>query len=138
MTCILWEGAKDYGGYGVASLDGKTISAHKKAYTLAKGSIPAGMVIRHLCHNKCCINPDHLVVGTQQQNIDDKVAAGRQAKGSDVGGSKLTDADVLTIRSLAGTMSQRAIARKFNITQANVSRIVRRQTWTHLKEDVSK
>lgn len=138
MTCTFWEGAKDYGGYGVASLNGKTITAHKKAYVLAKGPVPAGMVIRHTCHNKCCINPDHLVVGTQQQNMDDKMAAGREARGSDVGGSKLTDADVLQIRSLAGMMSQRAIARKFNITQANVSLIVRRQTWTHLKEESEK
>lgn len=135
MTCILWEGARDYGGYGVATHNGKTISAHKKAYLLAHGPVPAGMVIRHTCHNRCCINPSHLVVGTQQQNIDDKMAAGREARGSDVGGSKLTDADVLHIRSLAGIMSQRAIARKFNVTQANVSRIIRRQTWTHLPED---
>jgi len=137
MTCILWEGARTYGGYGVASLNGKTITAHKKAYILAKGPIPSGMVIRHTCHNQCCINPDHLVAGTQQQNINDKLAAGREARGSDVGGSKLTDADVLQIRSLSDTMSQRAIARRFNITQANVSRIIRRETWTHIKEDSS-
>ena len=123
MNCILWEKAKDYGGYGVTHLNGKAISAHKKAYILAKGPVPAGMVLRHTCHNRCCVNPDHLIVGTQQDNINDKLAAGREARGSDVGGSKLTDEDVLEIRSLRGKMFQREIALKFNITRERVRQI---------------
>jgi hypothetical protein len=136
MSCIFHSGCvHPVTGYGITGLNGKTISAHKKAYVLAKGSVPAGLVVRHTCHNKICINPDHLILGTQQDNINDKLAAGREARGSDVGGSKLTDEDVLKIRSLRGKMYQREIALKFNITQANVSLIMRRQTWTHLTEE---
>lgn len=69
--CWLWTGAKDKDGYGVFSMDKKSHRAHRLAYKHWKGSIPPGHVIRHTCTN-LCVNPGHLLTGTQQQNMDDK------------------------------------------------------------------
>ena len=69
--CWLWTGAKDKDGYGVFSLGKKAQRAHRVAYKHWKGAIPQGHVIRHTCTN-LCVNPAHLLTGTQQQNMDDK------------------------------------------------------------------
>jgi HNH endonuclease len=69
--CWLWTGAKDKDGYGKFSLDGISQRAHRVAYEHWKGDIPANHVIRHTCRN-LCVNPKHLLSGTQQQNMDDK------------------------------------------------------------------
>jgi len=79
--CLLWTASKSNRGYGVFSDGwGKTISAHRFAYQLAKGSIPAGMVVCHSCDNPACCNPDHLWLGTRSDNQRDMVAKGRDAK----------------------------------------------------------
>ena len=67
-TCWLWTGAKA-GGYGYVKRDGRTIPAHRYAYTIAVGQIPAGLVIDHLCRNPQCVNPAHLEPVTNRENI---------------------------------------------------------------------
>jgi hypothetical protein len=70
-----WEGGS---GYGEMSYRGKTWRAHRLAFRLVKGPIPAGHVVRHTCNNQCCCNPDHVVSGTQKDNIADCIKAGNQ------------------------------------------------------------
>lgn len=76
--CVLHAGppsARD--GYGRVYRSGKTIDAHRDAYERANGPIPEGMVVRHKCNVRLCINPEHLVLGTVAQNADDRTKAGR-------------------------------------------------------------
>lgn len=70
-----WEGGS---GYGEMAYRGKTWRAHRLAYHLTKGQIPAGHVVRHTCNNQCCCNPEHVVSGTQKENIADCIKAGNQ------------------------------------------------------------
>lgn len=66
--CWWWMGAKDTNGYGSVSWQGIQMLAHRVSYALAKGPIPTGLVIDHLCRNKACINPEHLEAVSQKTN----------------------------------------------------------------------
>lgn len=70
-----WEGGT---GYGQMCYRGKNMRANRLAYILTRGPIPASMVARHTCNNQCCCNPDHIVLGTQKENIADCIKAGNQ------------------------------------------------------------
>lgn len=84
--CWLWQTGKFPRGYGMVNLGrdvrGKqfTTYAHRVAYVLAKGPIEAGQVVMHTCDVPSCVNPAHLVLGTQAQNLADCRAKGRQPK----------------------------------------------------------
>ena len=68
-NCWLWLGYKNLKGYGRMNEKRKTNYAHRFSYEIHKGKIPKGLVIDHLCRNTSCVNPDHLEVVTQRQNI---------------------------------------------------------------------
>jgi hypothetical protein len=68
-TCWLWKGYKMASGYGRFGFNYKTLYAHRFSYELIKGDIPKGMVIDHLCKNRGCVNPDHMEVVTQRENL---------------------------------------------------------------------
>lgn len=89
----------------------------------------------HACDNRPCCNPSHLFEGTQKDNIADMIAKGRgnlqngAQRGEKNPRAKITRADAEEIRKLAGTERQVDIGRRFNLTQAVVSKIVRRDIW---------
>ena len=97
--CWLWQGTialpnkcgQQYGNFGV--FDGKTVNyrAHRFAWMLANGQIPADMVIMHTCDVPLCVNPSHLKLGTQADNVADRDIKGRTARGERQGTSKLTE-----------------------------------------------
>ncbi len=68
-NCWIWQGATNDVGYGYFSLNGTTFTAHKISYELFKEEIIKGLQIDHLCRNRKCVNPQHLEVVTQQENI---------------------------------------------------------------------
>lgn len=109
--------------------------AHHVAFFLAHGRWPtAGMVVMHGCDNKGCVNPEHLREGTYAENSADMVAKKRQAFGERQHKAKLTESDVLEIRRLsAAGVTNKEIALRFKVANSNVSMIVSRTTWKHLK-----
>ena len=80
--CLLWIAGKDANGYGkVKNLDtGKIVRAHRYSYELNHGPIPAGLYVLHKCDTPACINPEHLFVGTQQDNMRDWMSKGSKRK----------------------------------------------------------
>ncbi len=66
--CWIWLGNKNYKGYGLFSNGGHLVSAHRFAYENAKGKIPDGFILDHLCRNRSCVNPEHLEIVTNQEN----------------------------------------------------------------------
>jgi predicted XRE-type DNA-binding protein len=99
------------------------------------GPLLSGEVVRHSCDNPGCLNPDHLMRGSQKQNIADMVSRNRQASGERHGGSKITWDIVVQIRECASRGNkQRDIANIFNINQATVSRIIKNQIWKNSDE----
>lgn len=126
--CWLWTGGKNYKGYGVFNviIDGhfKARTAHRISYEHHHNTIPTGLVVRHKCRSKHCVNPEHLEVGTQHENILDKIRDGTH-------GHKLTDEKIRDIRSRVG-QTQQKIAEEFKITQPMVHYIRRGKTWKHL------
>lgn len=67
--CWLWRGTIHVEGYGHFSLNSKAVPAHRVAYQVAKGPIPEGLQIDHLCKVRNCVNPDHLEAVTQRVNV---------------------------------------------------------------------
>lgn len=78
--CWPWTGWTTSQGYGVIGLGGRDEKAHRAAWIVTRGPIPRGLVIRHTCDNPPCVNPTHLLLGTQLDNIRDRVERGRSAK----------------------------------------------------------
>lgn len=75
MTCTEWEGTRDSAGYGITRTGGR---AHRLAWITANESeIPIGMVVRHTCDNPPCVNPEHLILGTEADNVRDMIDRGR-------------------------------------------------------------
>ena len=97
-SCWLWDAACGNHGYGVLNRNNKVISAHRLSYELYYGLIPKGKHVLHTCDVRPCVNPDHLFLGSNSDNVADKVAKERHAFGEASVISKLTNAQVMSIR----------------------------------------
>ena len=78
--CHIWMGGKFNSGYGASGMNGKTVGTHRISYELYNGDIPEGLVVMHSCDNRVCVNPAHLTVGTQADNVRDAVSKNRLIK----------------------------------------------------------
>ena len=131
-NCWLWKGARLYNGYGTFSLTHtKQVRAHRFAVEVSSGPIPPGECILHDCDNPPCCNPRHLWTGTDLDNIADRDAKGRQAKGERISTSKLTPPQVREIRR--DPREQRDIAADYQVCKSTVGNIKRGDNWGWLK-----
>ena len=128
--CWLWIAATCGGERGVMRVDGVTIIAARVSYEMHKGDIPEGIFVCHHCDNPSCVNPDHLFLGTQADNLSDMVNKGRSSTGDRHWNSKLTPSDVIAIRSDA--RSHGAIAKDYGVVRQHVGRIKSRGKWGHI------
>lgn len=132
--CWLWGAAtRDKKGYGVLKVKGKMQFAHRLNYQIHKGEIPKGLFVCHRCDTPTCINPEHLFLGTTQENTQDRTNKGRDIRGEKQWNSKLTDAIVTAIRDAhkAG-YKRKDIAKYFGVKYGHVTDILNRRAWTHL------
>ena len=117
-------------------------TAHRMSYIAFKGTIPEGMVVRHMCNVPLCVNPEHLRIGTTQENIDDKMRAGRWRGGQQSGmcnsNAKLTWHQVQEIRekykrqnrnSLKTGQTLKELATEYGLGTSQIYRIVKCESW---------
>ena len=151
--CWEWMRHKDNGGYGVFRIckDGKKMlyKAHRVSWMLRYGEIPEGdgyhgVCVSHHCNNPSCVNPKHLKLGTQKENIQDRVNQGRngclrgipnpKVSGINAGLHKLTDSEVIEMREkwAVGNITQQQLADKYGVSNQTVSQIVNRKMWKYI------
>ncbi len=133
--CWPWQGQVDANGYGRFNWRrGETQLAHRLSYRLAHGELPVDRFVCHRCDNPPCINPAHLFLGTQLDNMRDAAAKGRTAspdrRGEEVNTAKLSTTDVVFIRGATATTAE--VAALFDISQAQVNNIRKRRQWKHV------
>lgn len=140
--CWLWRGYLTYQGYGKFSIrvneKWQTTPAHRFSHEEVNGPILDDRFVLHHCDVPACVNPDHLYLGTQADNMADKVRRSRQARGAKNGNSVLTEeeVDIIRERLIAGE-KQKNIAKDLNISKNVVSAIKFNKIWKHtLTQDV--
>ena len=122
MSCLLHTGSTQNNGYGQVRRNGKLWLAHRWAAHVAHGPCPEGRVVRHTCDNRLCINPDHLVYGTQGDNLNDRKERHKYRK--------LTRADAEAIKLRLGSGEvMRTIASDYCISIAMVHHIKKGGQW---------
>lgn len=133
--CHIWVGNINGHGYGMIRDGKRKVRAHRVSWELANGPILDGLMVLHRCDVRCCVNPDHLFLGTQDHNMKDMGRKGRArggARGERQGSSKLRESDVRRIRGMAGHFPTAEIAEKFGVDPSNVRLIVAGKAWKHV------
>jgi len=154
--CWIWIGVVSNAGYGKTRYEKKDISAHRLSYIVFIGSIPDGKNVCHKCDEKRCVNPEHLWLGSQSENIKDCVKKGRftgtkgfkwtdevrkkmknrthaDRKGEKHHLKKLINDDIKEIRRLYDSgINQKELSLRYKVHQSCISNIVRYKSWSHI------
>ncbi|MFA5037008.1 MAG: HNH endonuclease [Candidatus Izemoplasmatales bacterium] len=138
--CWEWQGSFFKSGYGKFSIGRKTLYAHRVSFEIKNGKIPEGRMVRHkVCDNPRCVNPAHLSLGSQKDNMCDKVIKGRQTRtslsGESNGQAKLTFDQVVEIKELyaTGIVTQQILADHFGVSRGQISNIITGHKWKDSK-----
>lgn len=133
-SCWTWTGRTNRDGYGeIGGRQLTTPMVHRIVWRLVNGSIPASMKVLHRCDNPPCCRPDHLFLGTTQENVADMVSKGRQSRGMSRPNVKLSDEHVRQIRMLLQQgVCRKDIARIFGVCRSTVGHIATRRQWSHV------
>ena len=135
FTCV--SHCPDSKGYPKMSINANQRYIYRIVYEECFGEIPKGMLIRHKCDNRLCVNPEHLEIGTYQDNMDDKMKRKRDrynpARGERQAFSKLTENQVKEV--LKDNRKHGEIAKDFGVTRQTIQCIKSRKTWKHVEVD---
>lgn len=133
-SCWLWTGSQDTRGYGQIVICGILQSPHRLSWVIHHGRIPYGLHVLHKCDVRLCVNPEHLFVGTNTDNIKDKMAKQRHRFGENHNKAKLTEEEVLEIRNsyVPPPSNKILLAKKYGVCQASIHAILIRKTWRHI------
>lgn len=162
--CWLWKGATTSHGYGALEWEGRTRAAHIVSYLVHKGEIPKGMVCRHTCDVRRCVDPNHLVLGTKRDNSRDMVERGRSASGDRSGSRrhperlprgdrhwtktatdrsstgrlcKLDDETAKAVKEglMMGILPMAMIAKLVGVSRSTIAKIAQGKLWAHVQPD---
>lgn len=135
-SCWIWNGYRDKTGYGRMTYEGKAMLTHRLAWIITFGNIPSKKNILHICDNPPCVNPAHLYVGTQAENVRDRVIRGRSNynRGEQCFNSKLNPSKVQAIRRKYSTekVSTYKLGEEFGVSHHTIRKVVQRRTWAHV------
>lgn len=123
--CWKWLGALHSGGYGLFRYLGKTVRAHRFVWEAIYGPIPPRKHVLHKCDNPDCVNPEHLFIGTAEDNAKDAVSKGRAS------GQKLQVSEAVKIRELYATekYTHAELGKLFRVSRRTIGDIVNRHTF---------
>jgi hypothetical protein len=133
-TCWIWIGYTSAKAYGQFQVNGRPVRAHRFSWEMSFGSISEGMVVCHRCDNPSCVRPEHLFLGTQNENVQDQMRKGRRtnhaAPGEQHHGSKLTEGQVAELRQarLEGR-STNGLAARFGISERHARAVAAGDGW---------
>jgi hypothetical protein len=127
--CHIWTAALGSSGYGHFGMNGKVLDAHRVAYEFFNGPIPDGKSVLHSCDVKCCVNPHHLFLGTQTENLRDMTEKGRRScgRGEGHGSAKLTAQQIKEI--ISNSRTHREIAVFYGVGKSTIGAIKMRKIW---------
>lgn len=131
--CWIWKASKSRDEYGRIMFDGKRWKAHRFSYAYHKGTVPDDMVVCHRCDTPACVNPDHLFLGTQADNVADSVAKGRfpvRHLGASNPKAKITEEQARAIH--ASSESNTELSKRYGISGVMVGLIKRKLAWGHI------
>lgn len=127
-TCWIWTGCKLKSGYGqIGRHGGPYYQTHRLSWIIANGPIPDNLQVLHRCDNPPCCNPDHLFLGTHDDNMKDKVIKNRQSR-------KINKDDVIYILKSykSGDKTASELSKKYNLSRNYINDIIKRKTWAHI------
>jgi hypothetical protein len=133
--CWMWEGSKFNTGYGAFWYKGQNRLAHRLAYEWLVGPIPQDLVVRHRCNVPDCVNPCHLIVGTQAENIADRDRAGTtyRPRGEKNVNAKVSGEQVRVIRQRFFSGEEKdSLAHFYGVSPKTIYKIVTRRSWGHI------
>jgi len=136
--CWNWNSARPDGRANVFFFGGKYVSAYRASYRIFVGDIPDGMQVLHKCDNPLCVNPEHLFIGNQADNMADMRKKGRRASfaGSAHGMAKLDESLARQIISeyVPRKVTLKQLATKFGVSVATIHRVVLGKGWAHITQ----
>jgi hypothetical protein len=131
--CWEWTGALTDGGYGAIETVGGTKRVHRVMWECVFGEIRDGLLVLHECDNRRCFNPEHLFLGTHEDNMADMVRKGRQARGECCGAARHPEAVIVEfLRCIARGESVGVTADRFGISRSHAASIARGEFWKHV------
>ena len=133
--CWEWSGSCSCWGYGILIIKTRPMRAHRVSWEIHNGPIPADLCVLHKCDNRKCVNPNHLWLGTNEENTQDRHKKHRDysPKGELNVFCKLTEQQVVQIKKLLDNgVPNVQIASKFNISQQNICNIKKGRSWRHV------
>ena len=127
-SCWIWIGRLTDRGYGLIGRGRQglyQLRAHRGSWQLHYGAIPHGLYVCHTCDNRACVNPQHLFLGNQSDNLMDAARKGRMPH-------VLTPSKVQDIRHRYPELSTGMLAREYGVSRTLISKIIRRELWAHV------